>query len=106
MKIDNNIGSLYHTGLLQTQARARLQQEEARRQSNPEGAALRGNRAPDPTDGEYAQLRSRVEREQNGRVVPESLSPYVRNAVSTYDSVSRAEERDYRSKVLGVDFYA
>jgi hypothetical protein len=112
MKIDSNIAALYQPGIFQSgvlppQADARPQQEAPRRQGiNAEAVREPGQTTSALNAGEYERVRSRVEREQDGRVVPQGLSRVAQTAVSAYDSIASAEERNYNSRVLGIDTYA
>lgn len=107
MKIENNIAALYQPGLLQAQTDPRLQQEPPRRPNVTIDAVSQARRAASTVSAtEYEQVRNRVEREQNGRVVPEGVNRYTQNALSTYDSIAREDERSYNSSVLGIDTYA
>ncbi|MEO5342456.1 MAG: hypothetical protein H7842_03805 [Gammaproteobacteria bacterium SHHR-1] len=110
MRIDSNIAAFYQSGLLSPQVDVRTQQEQARRQPVATDAVqgtAKSAKADDALNaGEYERVRSRLEREQDGRVVPEGMDRRARNAVSAYGNIAGAEERSYNSRVLGIDTYA
>ncbi len=107
MKIDSDLSVLYQSGLLQPQLDTRLQQEAPRRQSVAPDAVTATRKSSSTSDStEYERVRSRVEREQDGRVVPEGLNRQARKAVDAYASLETSEERSYASQMLGVDLFA
>lgn len=106
MKINNSIAAFYQPGMQQPQAQPRLQQDDPKRQETLDAIASARKLAATLDTEEYDRVRSRVEREQEDHVVPDSLNRYARNAVGAYDSVAHSEERDYSSEILGVDLYA
>ncbi|MBF0255712.1 MAG: hypothetical protein HQL47_04475 [Gammaproteobacteria bacterium] len=107
MQIDNNLAAYYQPGLIQPQVDPRLQQEQPRRQNVTLDAVPQARKPAQTLDAsEYERVRNRVEREQGGRVMPDGVSTFARNALSAYDSIERDQERLYNSQVLGIDTYA